>query len=391
VNPTNGEKIVSEEIVSEEPVNEEREVIVEIPSEEVGEKKFIKRIIRYVTRKNPTTGDDEVIEEIVSEEVPSCEQSNKKSIIRILADKIRGIIVPNKSEEISVEPRETLVETESKEIETESESEEDYNDSQIPYRVYSKNRRNKIRNQNRNKSFESVSRSEILPSEIIEEKEDESETYVNKKYKISHKGSKPFDNSSVEEILVEPITISETVVDYDSPSEKTLLNKKEYMNDTGLRNRKTGKKSNKRKSKKSKLVVDEKKHLSDDGDSFIARKIDDNDLSKVNNTNAENEHNEKQEKLNLIQIIIGYILYLLKLFNLLIKRSNNSEEENISEKPKFELIKSESSNSELPEKTENIELDNEKQNFRQRKSRKNRNRRSKQSNLKNRKMKKAQN
>ncbi|KAG4106057.1 hypothetical protein H8356DRAFT_542740 [Neocallimastix lanati (nom. inval.)] len=72
INPTTGEKKVVEELVEEVPfeVKEETEVkeeVVEVPSEEPGKKKFIKKIIKCVTRINPTTGEKEVVEEIVDE------------------------------------------------------------------------------------------------------------------------------------------------------------------------------------------------------------------------------------------------------------------------------------------------------------------------------------
>jgi len=299
-----------------------------------------------------------------------------------------------------------LIETEPKEEEiTESESsDDDFNDSQMRYRVHSKNRKNKLRNLRRSRSFLEASRSVVLPNENTEEKEDESETYVNKKSEISFNGKKQITDSVVEDAIVEPIIISETVVDDDSINEETLLSKKDFVNDSefivlpesnGLRNRKASKKSKKRKSKKSKSVINDKEVLSDDGDtSFITRQVDDLDLSEIKKVDAENEPSEKTEenaeKMNIIQIIIGYILYLIKLFKLFVQKLQNKEE-NSSEKPNFQLTKSEPSNFRLPEdekenfsnaedEKENFSFAAEnKPNFRQRKSKKSRNRQAKQS------------
>jgi len=56
------EKIVTvEKKQSEEPVTEVKEEIVEVPSEEPGKKKYIKRIIRYIKRINPVTCKEEVV------------------------------------------------------------------------------------------------------------------------------------------------------------------------------------------------------------------------------------------------------------------------------------------------------------------------------------------
>jgi len=138
-NPETGEEEVVEEQPVEEVVAEPREGIVpeakeeiiEVPSEEPGKKKYIKRIIRYIKRVNPTTGEEEIVEEEPREEIITEEEQKKPGFLDRLANKIEEIVasdekpaeepveeeqkeeivqeVPVVEEEVSTEPREEVV------------------------------------------------------------------------------------------------------------------------------------------------------------------------------------------------------------------------------------------------------------------------------------------
>jgi len=100
INPITGEReIIDEQEINNEQSNNQfdgqstegvREEIVEVPSEEMGKSKFVKRIIKYVTRVDPVTGKKEVIEEEPIEETieqsQEPETSIKEEIVEVPSD-----------------------------------------------------------------------------------------------------------------------------------------------------------------------------------------------------------------------------------------------------------------------------------------------------------------
>ncbi|OUM58408.1 hypothetical protein PIROE2DRAFT_64428 [Piromyces sp. E2] len=294
-------------------------------------------------------------------------------------------------------PRDAVIENsvvEEEPKEEEEEEEEDINDSQVLYRVHSKNRRNKIRNRNRNRSFnEASSKSLIISNELAETNEDGSETYVNnKKSDVSSKRKLQSRNSVVEEVTVEPIMISETVVDDDSINEISLENKKELIDknnelivlpqSSGVRKRKSSKKSkSKKSSNKTKASQKEKDELNEENDnSFITREADDLDISEIQKVDVENEEQGgqliKPEKSNFVQYILGLIFYLiglLKIFQRFQNKKTNKAIEDVKtreveadEKQNFRVAENKKSNFRLVENDEpNFRLNQDKkQNFR---------------------------
>jgi hypothetical protein len=83
INPVTGEKEViddqSSEQLYEESVVTVKEELVEVPTFEAGQKRFIKKIYRYITNINSITGEKEVIEEQPFEE--AVDQSSDKPIV----------------------------------------------------------------------------------------------------------------------------------------------------------------------------------------------------------------------------------------------------------------------------------------------------------------------
>jgi hypothetical protein len=71
INSSTGEKEMIEEPIEhilEEPMSSIKEEIIELPLNKLGKRRFIKRIIKYITRVNPITGESEVIEDNIVEE-----------------------------------------------------------------------------------------------------------------------------------------------------------------------------------------------------------------------------------------------------------------------------------------------------------------------------------
>ncbi|KAG4092567.1 hypothetical protein H8356DRAFT_1702494 [Neocallimastix lanati (nom. inval.)] len=100
VNPATGEReVIDEQEISNEQAEDKfegkdtegvREEIVEIPSDEMGKSKFVKRIIKYVTRIDPVTGKKEVIEEDpIEESIDQSEEpetSIKEEVVEVPSD-----------------------------------------------------------------------------------------------------------------------------------------------------------------------------------------------------------------------------------------------------------------------------------------------------------------
>jgi len=72
INPETGEKeIIDEPVehVSEEPISLIKEEIIEVPSNEAGKRRYVKRIIRSIIRVNPNTGEKQIVEGEPIEEI----------------------------------------------------------------------------------------------------------------------------------------------------------------------------------------------------------------------------------------------------------------------------------------------------------------------------------
>jgi len=121
-NPETGEReIVDEPVenVTEEPMGARREEIVEVPSDVPGKRRFVKRSIRYLTRVNPVTGEIEIVEDkpvdepinnfdepilLVREEiveVPSEEEGKKRFVKKIVRRYIKVNPITGEMEEVS--------------------------------------------------------------------------------------------------------------------------------------------------------------------------------------------------------------------------------------------------------------------------------------------------
>ncbi|ORX44844.1 hypothetical protein BCR36DRAFT_300646 [Piromyces finnis] len=275
-------------------------------------------------------------------------------------------------------PRDENIENTEKE-ETEEEIEDgDINDSKVLYRVYSKNRRNKIRNRKRNKSFETSSKTANIPNEFTENKEDQSETYVNKK--IDECNSRILNNSIIEEATDEQLMMSETIIDDDLINEVPLENKNKLIDhnnneiiilsqSTSGKKRRNSKKSKSKKSSNKKKILTKNNELSEEYNSDnIKDSGNGTDLSEVKNKNISSEIQTDKlieyDKFSFIKYIISLIFYLIGLFNIFQKSQKNnkinnttedvkSKEIKINEKSNFKLTKDEKPNFRL-RKTNNL-------------------------------------
>ncbi|ORX47291.1 hypothetical protein BCR36DRAFT_95591 [Piromyces finnis] len=92
------------EVIQEETV-ETKEEIVEVPTEESGRKRFIKRIIKYIKKINPTTGEEEIVEE--KSEEPA-EEPVEEPIVESVVEETKTVeVIP---EESISEPKEETIE-----------------------------------------------------------------------------------------------------------------------------------------------------------------------------------------------------------------------------------------------------------------------------------------